>query len=126
MTYKNILLGKTKYLVLFLIAIQSILLALVAIFFTGMNYQNTWENYNKTAQTTTVYLQKLTQKQSRGVFDYFTSHEQLSIWTHRTETDSNGRGLNKIYIDVMGNPNGFADVTFKNKVLINQQQLREL
>lgn len=32
MTYKNMLLGKMKYLILFLIAIQSVLLALMAIF----------------------------------------------------------------------------------------------
>jgi len=35
MTYKNMLLGKMKYLILFLIAIQSVLLALVAIFLAG-------------------------------------------------------------------------------------------
>ena len=38
MTYKNILLGKMRYLILFLITIQSVLLALVAIFLAGLQY----------------------------------------------------------------------------------------
>lgn len=46
MTYKNILLGKMRYLILFLIAIQSVLLALVAIFLTGLQYQQSWQSYN--------------------------------------------------------------------------------
>ena len=46
MTYKNMLLGKMKYLILFLIAIQSVLLALVAIFLAGLQYQQSWQSYN--------------------------------------------------------------------------------
>ena len=71
MTYKNMLLGKMKYLILFLIAIQSILLALMAIFFTGIQYQNSWQSYNHNSGTVTVYLQKLTEEQSQNVFNYF-------------------------------------------------------
>ena len=59
MTYKNMLLGKMKYLILFLIAIQSILLALVAIFLAGLQYQQSWQSYNHHSGTVTVYLQKL-------------------------------------------------------------------
>ena len=58
MTYKNMLLGKMKYLILFLIAIQSVLLALMAIFFTGVQYEEAWQSYNRNSRTVTVYLQR--------------------------------------------------------------------
>lgn len=87
MTYKNMLLGKMKYLILFLIAIQSILLALMAILFTGIQYQNSWQSYNHNSGTVTVYLQKLTEEQSQNVFNYFLEQRDLSIWTKRYERD---------------------------------------
>ena len=81
MTYKNMLLGKMKYLILFLIAIQSVLLALVAIFLAGLQYQQSWQSYNHHSGTVTVYLQKLTEEQSQDVFNYFLEQSDLSIWT---------------------------------------------
>ena len=84
MTYKNMLLGKMKYLILFLIAIQSVLLALMAIFFTGVQYEESWQSYNRNSGTVTVYLQKLSEEQSQSVYQYFLERSDLSIWTKRT------------------------------------------
>lgn len=126
MTYKNMLLGKMKYLILFLIAIQSVLLALVAIFLTGLQYQQSWQSYNHHSGTVTVYLQKLTEKQSQDVFNYFLEQSDLSIWTKRSESSDTGEGLNRIYIDILGSSAGFSDFESTGKIVVSQQQFANL
>ena len=126
MTYKNMLLGKMKYLILFLIAIQSVLLALVAIFLAGLQYQQSWQSYNHHSGTVTVYLQKLTEKQSQDVFNYFLEQSDLSIWTKRSESSDTGEGLNRIYIDILGSSAGFSDFESTGKIVVSQQQFANL
>lgn len=126
MTYKNMLLGKMKYLILFLIAIQSILLALVAIFLAGLQYQQSWQSYNHHSGTVTVYLQKLTEEQSQDVFNYFLEQSDLSIWTKRSESSDTGEGLNRIYIDILGSSAGFSDFESTGKIVVSQQQFANL
>lgn len=126
MTYKNMLLGKMKYLILFLIAIQSVLLALVAIFLVGLQYQQSWQSYNHHSGTVTVYLQKLTEEQSQDVFNYFLEQSDLSIWTKRSESSDTGEGLNRIYIDILGSSTGFSDFESTGKIVVSQQQFANL
>lgn len=126
MTYKNMLLGKMKYLILFLIAIQSVLLALVAIFLAGLQYQQSWQSYNHHSGTVTVYLQKLTEEQSQDVFNYFLEQSDLSIWTKRSESSDTGEGLNRIYIDILGISAGFSDFESTGKIVVSQQQFANL
>ena len=126
MTYKNMLLGKMKYLILFLIAIQSVLLALVAIFLAGLQYQQSWQSYNHHSGTVTVYLQKLTEEQSQDVFNYFLEQSDLSIWTKRSESNDTGEGLNRIYIDILGSSAGFSDFESTGKIVVSQQQFANL
>lgn len=126
MTYKNMLLGKMKYLILFLIAIQSVLLALVAIFLAGLQYQQSWQSYNHHSGTVTVYLQKLTEKKSQDVFNYFLEQSDLSIWTKRSESSDTGEGLNRIYIDILGSSAGFSDFESTGKIVVSQQQFANL
>lgn len=126
MTYKNMLLGKIKYLILFLIAIQSVLLALVAIFLAGLQYQQSWQSYNHHSGTVTVYLQKLTEEQSQDVFNYFLEQSDLSIWTKRSEGNDTGEGLNRIYIDILGSSAGFSDFESTGKIVVSQQQFANL
>ena len=126
MTYKNMLLGKMKYLILFLIAIQSILLALVAIFLAGLQYQQSWQSYNHHSGTVTVYLQKLTEEQSQDVFNYFLEQSDLSIWTKRSESSDTGEGPNRIYIDILGSSAGFSDFESMGKIVVSQQQFANL
>ena len=126
MTYKNMLLGKMKYLILFLIAIQSVLLALVAIFLAGLQYQQSWQSYNHHSGTVTVYLQKLTEEQSQDVFNYFLEQSDLSIWTKRSESSDTGEGLNRIYIDILGSSAGFSDFESTRKIVVPQQQFANL
>ena len=126
MTYKNMLLGKMKYLILFLIAIQSVLLALVAIFLTGLQYQQSWQSYNHHSGTVTVYLQKLTEEQSQDVFNYFLEQSDLSIWTKRSKSSNTGEGLNRIYIDILGSSAGFSDFESTGKIVVSQQQFANL
>ena len=126
MTYKNILLGKMRYSILFLIAIQSVLLALVAIFLAGLQYQQSWQSYNHHSGTVTVYLQKLTEEQSQDVFNYFLEQSDLSIWTKRSESSGTGEGLNKIYIDILGSSAGFSDFESTGKIVVSQQQFANL
>ena len=126
MTYKNMLLGKMKYLILFLIAIQSVLLALVAIFFSRLKYQQSWQSYNHHSGTVTVYLQKLTEEQSQDVFNYFLEQTDLSIWTKRSESSDTGEGLNRIYIDILGSSAGFSDFESMGKIVVSQQQFANL
>ena len=126
MTYKNILLGKMRYLILFLIAIQSVLLALVAIFLTGLQYQQSWQSYNHHSETVTVYLQKLTEEQSQDVFNYFLEQSDLSIWTKHSESSDTGEGPNRIYIDILGSSAGFSDFASTGKIVVSQQQFANL
>ena len=126
MTYKNMLLGKMKYLILFLIGIQSVLLALVAIFLAGLQYQQSWQSYNHHSGTVTVYLQKLTEEQSQDVFNYFLEQSDLSIWTKRSESTDTGEGLNRIYIDILGSSAGFSDFESTGKIVVSQQQFANL
>ena len=126
MTYKNMLLGKMKYLIRFLIAIQSVLLALVAIFLAGLQYQQSWQSYNHHSGTVTVYLQKLTKEQSQDVFNYFLEQSDLSIWTKRSESSDTGKGLNRIYIDILGSSAGFSDFESTGKIVVSQQQFANL
>ena len=126
MTYKNMLLGKMRYLILFLIAIQSVLLALVAIFLAGLQYQQSWQSYNHHSGTVTVYLQKLTEEQSQDVFNYFLEQSDLSIWTKRSESSDTGEGLNRIYIDILGSSAGFSDFESTGKIVVSQQQFANL
>ena len=126
MTYKNMLLGKMKYLILFLICIQSVLLALVAIFLAGLQYQQSWQSYNHHSGTVTVYLQKLTEEQSQDVFNYFLEQSDLSIWTKRSESSDTGEGLNRIYIDILGSSAGFSDFESTGKIVVSQQQFANL
>lgn len=126
MTYKNMLLGKMKYLILFLIGIQSVLLALVAIFLAGLQYQQSWQSYNHHSGTVTVYLQKLTEEQSQDVFNYFLEQTDLSIWTKRSESSDTGEGLNRIYIDILGSSAGFSDFESMGKIVVSQQQFANL
>lgn len=125
MTYKNILLGKMRYLILFLITIQSVLLALIAIFLAGLQYQQSWQSYNHSG-TVTVYLQKLTEEQSQDVFNYFLEQSDLSIWTKRSESSGTGEGLNRIYIDILGSSAGFSDFESTGKIVVSQQQFADL
>lgn len=115
-----------KYLILFLIAIQSVLLALVAIFLAGLQYQQSWQSYNHHSGTVTVYLQKLTEKQSQDVFNYFLEQSDLSIWTKRSESSDTGEGLNRIYIDILGSSAGFSDFESTGKIVVSQQQFANL
>lgn len=126
MTYKNMLLGKMKYLILFLIGIQSVLLALVAIFLASLQYQQSWQSYNHHSGTVTVYLQKLTEEQSQDVFNYFLEQSDLSIWTKRSESSDTGEGLNRIYIDILGSSAGFSDFESTGKIVVSQQQFANL
>lgn len=126
MTYKNMLLGKMKYLILFLIGIQSVLLALVAIFLAGLQYQQSWQSYNHHSETVTVYLQKLTEEQSQDVFNYFLEQSDLSIWTKRSESSDTGEGLNRIYIDILGSSAGFSDFESTGKIVVSKQQFANL
>lgn len=126
MTYKNILLGKMRYLILFLITIQSVLLALVAIFLAGLQYQQSWQSYNHHSGTVTVYLQKLTEEQSQDVFNYFLEQSDLSIWTKRSESSDTGEGLNRIYIDILGSSAGFSDFESTGKIVVSQQQFADV
>ena len=126
MTYKNMLLGKMKYLILFLIGIHSVLLALVAIFLAGLQYQQSWQSYNHHSGTVTVYLQKLTEEQSQDVFNYFLEQTDLSIWTKRSESSDTGEGLNRIYIDILGSSAGFSDFESMGKIVVSQQQFANL
>lgn len=126
MTYKNMLLGKMKYLILFLIGIQSVLLALVAIFLAGLQYQQSWQSYNHHSGTVTVYLQKLTEEQSQDVFNYFLEQSDFSIWTKRSESSDTGEGLNRIYIDILGSSAGFSDFESTGKIVVSQQQFANL
>lgn len=126
MIYKNILLGKMRYLILFLITIQSVLLALVAIFLAGLEYQQSWQSYNHHSGTVTVYLQKLTEEQSQDVFNYFLEQSDLSIWTKRSESSDTGEGLNRIYIDILGSSAGFSDFESTGKIVVSQQQFADL
>ena len=126
MKYKNMLLGKMKYLILFLIGIQSVLLALVATFLAGLQYQQSWQSYNHHSGTVTVYLQKLTEKQSQDVFNYFLEQSDLSIWTKRSESSDTGEGLNRIYIDILGSSAGFSDFESTGKIVVSQQQFANL
>lgn len=126
MTYKNMLLGKMKHLILFLIGIQSVLLALVAIFLAGLQYQQSWQSYNHHSGTVTVYLQKLTEEQSQDVFNYFLEQTDLSIWTKRSESSDTGEGLNRIYIDILGSSAGFSDFESMGKIVVSQQQFANL
>ena len=126
MTYKNILLGKMRYLILFLITIQSVLLALVAIFLAGLQYQQSWQSYNHHSGTVTVYLQKLTEEQSQDVFNYFLEQSDLSIWTKHSESSDTGEGLNRIYIDILGSSAGFSDFESTGKIVVSQQQFADL
>lgn len=126
MTYKNILLGKMRYLILFLITIQSVLLALVAIFLAGLQYQQSWQSYNHHSGTVTVYLQKLTEEQSQDVFNYFLEQSDLSIWTKRSKSSNTGEGLNRIYIDILGSSAGFSDFESTGKIVVSQQQFANL
>lgn len=122
----NLIKNKTKYLILFLIAIQSILLALGAIFFTSTSYQKAWQDYNQDEHTLTVYLQKLTQEQAQEVFYYFTNQSNLAIWTQRSKSDEKGSGIVKHYIDIMGNPNYFSPFVFNNTTILPQYQIETL
>ncbi|WP_252189051.1 ABC transporter permease [Streptococcus pseudopneumoniae] len=115
-----------KYLILFLIAIQSVLLALVAIFLAGLQYQQSWQSYNHHSETVTVYLQKLTEEQSQDVFNYFLEQSDLSIWTKRSESSDTGEGLNRIYIDILGSSAGFSDFESTGKIVVSQQQFADL
>lgn len=115
-----------KYLILFLIAIQSVLLALVAIFLAGLQYQQSWQSYNHHSGTVTVYLQKLTEKQSQDVFNYFLEQSDLSIWIKRSESSDTGEGLNRIYIDILGSSAGFSDFESTGKIVVSQQQFANL
>ncbi|MEE5376773.1 ABC transporter permease [Streptococcus pneumoniae] len=115
-----------KYLILFLIAIQSVLLALVAIFLAGLQYQQSWQSYNHHSGTVTVYLQKLTEEQSQDVFNYFLEQSDLSIWTKRSESSDTGEGLNRIYIDILGSSAGFSDFESTGKIVVSQQQFADL
>ena len=126
MTYKNMLLGKMRYLILFLITIQSVLLALVAIFLAGLQYQQSWQSYNHHSGTVTVYLQKLTEEQSQDVFNYFLEQSDLSIWTKRSESSDTGEGPNRIYIDILGSSAGFSDFESTGKIVVSQQQFADL
>ena len=126
MTYKNILLGKMRYLILFLITIQSVLLALVAIFLAGLQYQQSWQSYNHHSETVTVYLQKLTEEQSQDVFNYFLEQSDLSIWTKRSESSDTGEGSNRIYIDILGSSAGFSDFESTGKIVVSKQQFANL
>lgn len=126
MIHKNMLLGRIKYLILFLIAVQSILFALMAIFFTGNRYEEAWKDYNRHSETVTVYLQRLTEEQSHDVFHYFQAQSDLSIWTHRMTNNNSDGGINRIYLDVLGNPAGFSDMINNGKLLVSRQQLSDL
>ena len=126
MTYKNILLGKMRYSILFLIVIQSVLLALVAIFLAGLQYQQSWQSYNHHSGTVTVYLQKLTEEQSQDVFNYFLEQSDLSIWTKHSESSDTGEGPNRIYIDILGSSAGFSDFASTGKIVVSQQQFANL
>lgn len=126
MTNKNIFLGKLKYLALFLVAVQSILFALTAIFFTGVSYQETWQQYNQNNRTLTLYLQKLNPIQQEKAFHYLNERSDLAVWTHRIIQDSKGDGIQKHYIDAMGNSDYFSDFNYHHSNILTKSQLKVL
>ena len=71
MTYKNMLLGKMKYLNPVFGLPSRVSYLLWWQFLAGLQYQQSWQSYNHHSGTVTAYLQKLTEKQSQDVFNYF-------------------------------------------------------
>ena len=98
----------------------------MAIFLAGLQYQQSWQSYNHHSGTVTVYLQKLTKEQSQDVFNYFLEQSDLSIWTKRSESSDTGKGLNRIYIDILGSSAGFSDFESTGKIVVSQQQFADL
>ena len=78
-----------------------------SIFFTGVQYEEAWQSYNRNSRTVTVYLQRLSEEQAQSVYQYFLEQSDLSIWTKRTTNSSRDGSINRIYLDVLGNPEVF-------------------
>ena len=50
----------------------------------------------------------------------------MSIWTKRTTNSSRDGSINRIYLDVLGNPEGFSDFTNGGKIILSRQQISDL
>lgn len=50
----------------------------------------------------------------------------MSIWTKRSESSDTGKGLNRIYIDILGSSAGFSDFESTGKIVVSQQQFADL
>ena len=58
----------------------------------------------------------------KSVYQYFLEQSDLSIWTKRTTNSSRDGSINRIYLDVLGNPEGFSDFTNGGKIILSRQQ----
>ena len=62
--------GTVRYLGAILIVIQSILIALLAIFMLNRTYQNQWNNYLESSSTLNLYLQNISEKRKGDIESY--------------------------------------------------------
>ncbi|MFS1664334.1 DUF1430 domain-containing protein [Streptococcus sp. zg-JUN1979] len=125
MVSNHILRGRVRYLVMFLVAVQSLLMALMAIFLTGLAYQQEWETYNQDTETLHIYLQQLSTESSQEAFAYLSERKDLAIWTQRSgHTD--GSTVAKYYIDIMGAAEHFSSVSFNGHEVLSQRTIKRL
>ena len=67
-------------------------------------------------------------KNRRKVYtNTFLEQSDLSIWTKRTTNSSRDGSINRIYLDVLGNPEGFFRIfTNGGKIILSRQQISDL
>ena len=123
------LVGTLRYLGGVLIAMQGILLALVAIFMLNNAYQEQWKEYGKTENAMTVYLEGMPEETENAVMQYlYQEADSNHLWMIRRDTslmdDGSFSGYTfGVYGDMENNEVSFY---FYGKNVLNREMLQAL
>lgn len=123
---KNIsLIGKARYLGYVLIAIQGILLILLATFFANQSYIDAWQSYPANNAAFTIYLKNIASEKQPEVESYLlNSANDQQLFLMRTDMKTEANGLK---IGVYGNHNqNDATFSFMNQQILYNENLETL
>lgn len=123
------IIGKSRYIEIILIVMQSILLALLTIFMMNSSYQKQWNNYLEKENSLNVYIKNTPKKYKNNIEKFlYDEAEQKKLFIVRKDESSNSKDAFSGYtFGVYGDVKN-KDVSFQfyNKKIIDKDNLNKL
>ncbi|HDT8572695.1 TPA: amino acid ABC transporter permease, partial [Staphylococcus pseudintermedius] len=119
---KNIqLVGKIRYLIFALVAIQAIIILMMTTFRLGEWYDEKWDEVQNSANQHQFYLNRITIEQKEDVMDVLKQFPELLILTSTVDEETNHE-----LIGLTGKAEQFPEIQLYDHTIMSQQDIVKL